>query len=92
MDNGIADTDFLEGFDVADQVADFACGEFIDRLAFGDKLAEFEDFVVDPGSVKPDLVAPFDFSRHEPHVGDRSSVVIVVGIEHHGLEMSGGGS
>ena len=92
VDNGIADTDFFEGLDIADQVADFAGGEFIDRLAFGDKLAEFEDFVVDTGSVKPDLVPPFDFSRHEPHVGDRSSVVVVVGIEHHGLEVSCWGS
>jgi hypothetical protein len=62
MDDRIADADVLERFDVAYEIAHFAGLKLIDGSALGDKLAEFEDFVVDTGPIESDFIASFDFT------------------------------
>ena len=88
MNDCISDTHILERFDVANQITDFAGFEFIDRFAFGNKLPEFEDFVVHASPKKADFVSSFDFAGHQSHIGNRTAIVIVVGVEDHRLKVA----
>ena len=73
-------------FDVADQIADLAGDEFLDGFAFRHELAQFEHLVGGFGFEKANFLSLLDRALHQPHVGDRAAVVVVVGIEQHRLQ------